>query len=134
MSDGTKAKIDWIEYARGMCLILIVLAHSQIPWKIFEFIIYAIAVFPFLSGYLHNPKSLKELFKKRFPMLVAYYYIGAINYIVWVLLVTDKFRKADNFTYLKNFLLVITDKFDQIPLGIVPLWYLVFLFFAEILY
>lgn len=134
MSNGTKAKIDWIEYARGLALFLVVFAHSQIPWKVFEVISYLIVIFPFLSGYLHNAKSLKDLVKKRLPLLASYYYIGAINYLVWVSLVSGNFRKADNLTYLKNFVLVQTDKFDQIPLGIVPLWYLVFLFFAEILY
>ncbi|MEN3042614.1 MAG: hypothetical protein ABDH59_04855, partial [Fervidobacterium sp.] len=115
-------------------MIIVILAHSQVPWKLFEFVSFIIVVFPFLSGYLHNSKSLRELFKKRLPLLSSYYYIGAINYLIWGFFVGKEFKKVENLTYLWNFLLVNTDKLDSIPLNIVPLWYLVFLFFAEMLY
>ncbi|ANE42089.1 MAG: acyltransferase family protein [Fervidobacterium pennivorans] len=121
----------WVDYARGLALIMVILAHSQIPWKLFGFVSYVIVVFPFLTGYLMKDMSFKDFFAKRITLLISYYYIGLISYILWILLVPEAFRKADNLTYLKNFLLVRTDLLDKIPLPIVPLWYLVFLFVAE---
>jgi len=124
----------WIDYARGLALILVVLAHSQIPGRLFEFISYVIVVFPLISGYLMKEMSIIELIKRRKTLILSYYYIGAIGYLVWVMCVPDIFRKADNLTYLKNYILVRTDLFDKIPLPIVPLWYLIFLFIAELMY
>ncbi|WP_448374333.1 acyltransferase family protein [Fervidobacterium sp.] len=137
LSEGrttTRKRELWIDYARGLALIMVVLAHSQIPDKFFGFVSYVIVVFPFISGYLMKDMKLKELIKKRFTLVIAYYYIGFICYLIWVLLVPTDFRKADNLTYLKNFLLVRTDLLQQIPLSIVPLWYLIFLFFSELMY
>jgi len=34
----------WIDYARGLALIMVVLAHSQIPSKLFAFVSYVIVV------------------------------------------------------------------------------------------
>ncbi|MGC9771261.1 acyltransferase family protein [Fervidobacterium islandicum] len=130
MGESKKREL-WIDYTRGTALIMVVLAHSQVPEKMFAFISYVIVVFPFLSGYLMKALSFREFFKKRITMVISYYYIGLIGYIVWILTVPEGFRKADNLTYLKNFLLVRTDLLDQIPLTIVPLWYLIFLFVAE---
>ncbi len=124
----------WIDYARGLALVFVIFAHSFLPRRLFEFITYIIVVFPFLSGYLYKDKSPKEVVKKRWTFLLTYYYAGAINYILWVYLAPVNFKNVDNLTYLKNFLLVRTDLLDQVPPLLVPLWYLVFLFFVEVIY
>ncbi|MGC8820354.1 MAG: acyltransferase family protein [Fervidobacterium sp.] len=134
VSEHQHNRLNWIDYTRGFALIFVIFAHSQIPSHLFEFVSYIIAVFPFISGYLYKAKSINDVVKKRFPFILSYYYIGAINYLIWIAFVPDTFRRADNFTYLKNYLLVRTDLFEKIPLVVVPLWYLVFLFFAEVLY
>jgi len=36
--------------------------------------------------------------------------------------------------YLKNFVFVRTDLLDAVPINMIPLWYLFFLFVAELLY
>ncbi|MFN6992099.1 MAG: acyltransferase family protein [Fervidobacterium sp.] len=127
-------RINWVDYVRGFGIIVVIFAHSQIPWNLFRLISFIIVLFPFLSGYLHKPKSLKDLIKKRYPLVLGYYYMGFINYIIWILLVPEEIRKVDNLTYLKNFLLVRTDLFSEIPLGIIPMWYLIYIFIAEITY
>ncbi len=124
----------WVDYARGLALVLVIFAHSFLPWRLFEFITYIIVIFPFLSGYLYKDRSTKDVIKSRWTFLLTYYYAGAINYILWVYLAPADFKKADNLTYLKNFLLVRTDLLDQVPPLLVPLWYLVFLFFVEVIY
>jgi len=124
----------WIDYARGLALIMVVLAHSQIPSKLFAFVSYVIVVFPFLTGYLMKDMSFKDFFAKRTTLIISYYYIGLIGYILWIFLVPETFKKAGNLTYLKSFLLVRTDLLEKIPLPIVPLWYLIFLFVAEFMF
>uniref|UniRef100_A0A7V4KBY8 Acyltransferase 3 domain-containing protein n=2 Tax=Fervidobacterium pennivorans TaxID=93466 RepID=A0A7V4KBY8_FERPE len=130
-SNANKNRELWVDYARGLALIMVVLAHSQIPWKLFGFVSYVIVVFPFLTGYLMKDMGFKDFFAKRITLVISYYYIGAISYILWIFLVPEAFRKTDNVTYLKNFLLVRTDLLEKIPLPIVPLWYLIFLIVAE---
>ncbi|MFN3692073.1 MAG: acyltransferase family protein [Fervidobacterium sp.] len=133
-STSSHNRYDWIDYTRGFGMIAVIFAHSQIPWNLFRLISFLIVVFPFLSGYLHKPKSFKDLLRKRYQLVLSYYYMGFINYIIWILLVPEEIKKADNLTYLKNFLLVKTDLFTEIPLGIVPMWYLIYIFIAEITY
>ncbi|MGQ9855325.1 MAG: acyltransferase family protein [Fervidobacterium sp.] len=131
---GEKERLFWIDYARGLGLILVVLAHSQLPFKIFEIISYIIVIFPFISGYLYKEMNLKEFFKKRIPLIYSYYYIGFIGLVLWIFLVPVELKKADNLSYVINYIFVRTVDMDSVPLTIVPLWYLFFLFLAEFVY
>lgn len=134
LKQSSKQWHDWVDYTRGFGMIAVIFAHSQLPRNLFKLIAFVIVLFPFLSGYLHKATSLKTLIQKRQQLVISYYYMGLINYLVWILLIPEQMRKADNLTYLKNFLLVKSDLFSEIPLSIIPLWYLIYLFFADIIY
>ncbi len=129
-------RIEWLDYSRGLAIILVVLAHSQCPTAVFEFLTYIIAIFPFISGYLY-PKdgvSAKKVIKKKSSLILSYYFLGFINYLFWVFAAQESFKNVDMGEYLKNFIFVRTDLLDAVPINMIPLWYLFFLFVAELLY
>lgn len=129
-------RIEWLDYSRGLAIILVVLAHSQCPTAVFEFLTYIIAIFPFISGYLY-PKdgvSVKKIIKKRSNLILSYYFLGFINYLFWVFAAQESFKNVGTGECLKNFILVRTDLFNAVPINIIPLWYLFFLFVVELLY
>ncbi|MFN4199744.1 MAG: hypothetical protein ACK4FU_00570 [Fervidobacterium gondwanense] len=131
---GERERLHWIDYARGLGLVLVLLAHSQLPFKIFGIASYIIVIFPFISGYLYKEMNLNEFFKKRIPLIYSYYYIGFIGLVLWIFLVPVELKKADNLSYVINYIFVRTVDMDSVPLTIVPLWYLFFLFLAEFVY
>ncbi|HOQ40198.1 MAG TPA: hypothetical protein PKI14_09625 [Fervidobacterium sp.] len=74
MATSAPNRIEWLDYSRGLAIILVILAHSQCPTFIFEFLTYIIAIFPFISGYLY-PKdgtSVTKIIKKKSNLLLAY--------------------------------------------------------------
>ncbi len=130
----SERRIHWIDYTKGFTVLLVVLAHSMIPYSFFEFLSYGISVFPFISGYLQKSMELKTFLIKRWRYLFWYYYVGLINTVLWIILTPQSLRTSSSWEYLKNFLIVKTDIINSIPLNVVPLWFFVMLFFLELIY
>ncbi len=129
-------RIEWLDYSRGLAIIFVLLAHSQCPTAVFEFLTYIIAIFPFISGYLYpsDGVSAKKIIAKKSNLILSYYFLGFINYLFWTFAAQESFKNVGKGEYLKNFILVRTDLLDAVPINIIPLWYLFFFFVAELLY
>lgn len=85
-----KKRIEWIDIAKGIGMVLVMLGHAQIPYvspfcdeiSIQDVFLYSfhIPLFMFLSGLCFSDKDIKfsEFFKKKFKSLIVPYIFFAI--------------------------------------------------------
>ncbi|GIM30163.1 O-acetyltransferase [Clostridium polyendosporum] len=82
-------RLDWIDMAKGLGMILVMITHAPIPDQ-FKQIIYTfhMPLFFFLSGYLFSISkynSFLAFFKRKFKSLVIpYFTLSFINYMYWI--------------------------------------------------
>lgn len=131
-------KIAWIDMARGMGMILVMLGHSAFPLNRVIYVFH-IPLFFFLSGYLyneskyHNPSLLIK--NKSKHLLVPYLAFAVINFAVHVFSTL-----AEKHTIVMRDVLVhVAGPFVAIrntawTSGIGPFWFISCLFVTEILY
>lgn len=83
-----KTRIQWIDIAKGLGIILVIIGHAGTPNIIGKYIYgFHMPLFFIISGYLyssiHQSGSLKELIQKRYKnYLVPYFVLGLINWII----------------------------------------------------
>lgn len=71
-------RIEWIDIARGIAILLVIIGHSIIGLEINRFIFsFHIPLFFILSGYLFRRKEIKTvLIKNAYKILIPYYLTG----------------------------------------------------------
>lgn len=82
-------RLKWIDMAKGLGMILVMLAHAPFPKTIVVWIYsFHMALFFFLSGYvleISKYKSLQEILRQKVKrLIVPYLSFSLINYIYWV--------------------------------------------------
>ncbi len=85
-----KNRIEWIDTAKGIGLLCVILGHLHIPYLSAWIYTFHIPLFFFLSGCVFNGQkySFKEYFIRRFKsLIVPYFVLGAVilffNYVVF---------------------------------------------------
>ena len=121
---GKKNRIEWIDTARGIGIILVILGH--IGFGRFNQWIYSfhLPLFVFLSGLLFNPKvPFKTLIKKRVKSLIIPYFCFGVIIMIEEMISYSRF----DFDYFICFIrdLVIQRRFRFI-------WFITFIFVIEI--
>ena len=102
-------RIEWIDIARGIAIILVCLGHRDIPKSLSTWIYtFHIPVFFFLSGYVtkyEKYKNVKEFIVRKVKGLIAPYFSLGIVYIVLQFLYSLVFHNEFNtIKHLKNLL------------------------------
>lgn len=127
----TKKRLAYIDYARGIGIILMVMGHIGFGERFYHYIhAFHMPVFFVMSGYLYREKeSLKqEILKKVKQLIVPYISIGAFHYAFWLLI----HHGENNLTEpLINLLWVNTN--TNMPIA-GALWFLTCLFFVDIIF
>lgn len=132
-------RIDWIDSLKGIGILLVMLAHTNIPekWKIF-ILTFHMPLFFFISGFLFNPKkynnTLGFLKKKLFGLIIPYFFLSIILYFYWIVFENryfsptniDIFRPIAGIFYGVN-------QYDFMPMNDV-LWFIPCLFVVELLF
>lgn len=84
-------RLEWIDTAKGIGILLIVLGHVDIPGVFKDFIYsFHVPLFFLISGYLYNheyySENFTELVKSKFSRLVVPYFISnaIIFFITWI--------------------------------------------------
>lgn len=128
-------RIDWIDTAKGIGIIIVVLGHNRAPQTMLQFIYaFHMPLFFFLSGIVFNIKKYSKLFdlvKRKFKTLIIPYIVfNLITYAYWIF-ISQPERTNDN--VIKPIIGII---FGYGPLMIhnSALWFLTCLFFTEILF
>lgn len=81
-------RIDWIDYAKALCIFLVVLGHSHIPLSIKSIVyVFHIPLFFFLSGVLFSFEkypNYKSFLKRRvFQLVLPYLFFNVVTYLFW---------------------------------------------------
>lgn len=76
----SKERIRWIDTAKGIGIILVMLGHNYLDWKfVFWFYSFHMALFFFLSGYtFQKTENFKAFIRKKFKGLVVPYVFFAL--------------------------------------------------------
>lgn len=118
----------------GVAIFLIMFIHSGTPDSIYAFLSYGLSCLIFARGYQWRDKSFKELINSRIQLLETYYFAGLINTVIFILVVPREFLTTSKWNYFLNFAFGKLSDLNQVPLTMIPLWFLLMLFFAELIY
>ena len=119
MSSGDNRRIEWIDAAKGIGIILVVLGHMTIP-RLAKLFIYSfhMPLFFFISGYLHKRNfSVKWCARKVDALIVPYWMYGVI--IMCAMSAIGRWGWMEMIERMVK------------GIGVDPLWFLVCLFFSE---
>jgi acyltransferase len=133
--NNTFLRVVWIDIARGLGILSVVVFHSGfLPFSIYLVPLvnsWMIAIFVFTGGYLFKPNlTISYLFSKIKTLLIPYFIVGSISFLGWLYLRNNYPEKIlwqpENISLI-NF---ISGK-NLIFNG--PLWFLPTYFFATII-
>jgi len=125
--------------AKGYGIILVILAHTAIPDKIFWFIFsFHMPLFFFLSGYLLNLEKYKswiDFLKSRAKKLIIPYIIFFIILFIYWTLLGHRFGETHDLN-VKNWQILYQFTYAStaliMPFG--PIWFLLSLFWVEVIF
>jgi fucose 4-O-acetylase-like acetyltransferase len=132
--------ILWIDFAKTVGILLVVLGHMHIQEKYITVIFaFHMPLFFFVSGYLDKNKSIKETFLKGVKsLLIPYLLLYAISYLCWFstifvrrgeISLSNVFLKP-----LMGLLLGIGQDTNMSTMVAIPLWFLIGLFHVKMLH
>ena len=134
MSEIKNRRIDYLDLARGICMICIVLGHlgnDGINHVVFTF---HLPVFYLITGFFHDPKAkVTDILKKRFRTLIIPYFFACICIMVSYLIINLGILHTDPasikeriFKFISASIYAAGDSWDHpfiIP-GIGAIWFL----------
>ena len=142
-NESTHNRIEWIDFARGVVIILMLVGHSNPPEGVWHFIYgFHVPFFFILSGYLYNKEKweklgFKELLKSRLKTyIVPYFGLSLINLLInipyeWYRGIRGGALRASTFSHLE-WILYSLGQNDKVP-NCTPLWFLPALFVGTVL-
>lgn len=133
-----KQRIAWIDYAKGLSMVAVILYHTQIPQP-FKGFAYAVClpVFFFLSGYTANTQdfeSLKQFWRKRIlRLLIPYLSFNCITYLFWLIIGRHYGLESAPISWWRPLLGIVYGNSTYLT-HYAPLWFLSCLISLETLY
>lgn len=83
---SSNKRIQWIDIAKGIGIILVLIGHISLNKKINNFIYsFHMPLFFILSGYLYKNKE-NYVKKKTKTILVPYFIVSIISFVYWFLI------------------------------------------------
>jgi fucose 4-O-acetylase-like acetyltransferase len=134
----TQQRLKWIDAARGIAILFVVLGHNSIPRAVGNYIYsFHIPLFFMISGYLFAMKKYREfprfLRKKAATLLVPYVVFYAVMFIYFVL-IGNRYGETSGMSMwipVKGFFYSNSDNLQDI---FRPMWFLTCLFVVEIMF
>lgn len=124
-------RIEWIDLAKGIGMILVMLGHAKMPSYLGKFIYsFHMPLFFFLSGCVFSDKNIatgKFILKKFKSIIIPYIFFSAIYIAIDIIM--EFLNKSLNFDFVLNELnlyFVVTREH--------AIWFLPCLFFVEVLF
>ena len=135
---NTGKRILWIDYAKSICIYLVLLGHAHASQPVTDFIYtFHMPLFFFLSGCLFSFEkhpNFKEFAIKRFKgLMVPYLWINLITYLFWLFAGRNFGEDATISTTWYSPIIGIllgNEKMVNNP----PMWFFICLYFLEIFY
>ena len=119
-------RIEWIDTAKGLGLMLVFIGHLHPPYLSTWIYTCHMPLFFFLSGLVFSTHPFREFIKKRFlRLIIPYFCLGIVIYLFWAGIYAFENRPArDYWDMLSNFL-------EQRAFWTV--WFLAALFVADVI-
>ena len=85
-------RIEWIDVAKGLGILSVILTHCYIPETLLKHYLYSfhMPLFFILSGYFHKVDIQMNIIKKRFRTLIIPYVFFYITFIHSIFLLSNK--------------------------------------------
>lgn len=130
-------RIEWVDVAKGIGIVLVVLGHNKAPGYLINFIYaFHMPLFFFMSGLLTNPNRYKNAFKflksKFVKLIIPYIVFNAITYLYWVFIDKPPRTYENIIVPLKGMLYGVGT--DGWLLHNNALWFLTCLFLIEVMF
>ena len=129
MTNNLPARIGWVDAAKGIGLLCVILGHLNIPYVATWVYFFHMPLFFFLSGFVFSggKYDLKTFLSKKVRSLVIpYFTLGGVIFLFWCILYALEGRcAADYLDMLRNFL--VQEHFWTV-------WFLACLFLTELIY
>ncbi|MBO8160837.1 MAG: acyltransferase family protein [Thermosipho sp. (in: Bacteria)] len=127
-------RIREIDISRGILILIVVFVHSHIPYSIVVYISYFLSTFMFISGYLYKDENFSVKLKKIVLNLwIPFVFLSSIGYVIFYIINKNIGYSDDVFSSYFNFLLFGYAPIDM-PVNVLPLWYLYMFAIAEVLF
>ncbi|MBN8253923.1 acyltransferase family protein [Priestia flexa] len=131
-------RINWIDTAKGIGILLVVLGHTSIPSNLESWIYsFHMPLFFFLSGFLFKeskyPTMIIFLKKKVQTLLIPYFAFSLLTYLFWAVILNNIGASSSKW-YIPLIGIFYSNGTDQWMLHNTPLWFLTCLFVVELLY
>ena len=127
----SKKRLEYIDYARGFCIILMIMGHIGFGDAFYKFIhAFHMPIFFVMSGYLYRDKENigSEIVRKIKQLIVPYFIIGIGHYLIWLVLNHD----SDDLTEPLINLLWVNTNLNMPIAG--ALWFLTCLFWVDVIF
>ena len=136
---NTGKRILWIDYAKSICIYLVLLGHAHASQPVTDFIYtFHMPLFFFLSGCLFSFEkhpNFKEFAIKRFKgLMVPYLWINLITYLFWLLAGRNFGEDATISTTWYSPIIGILLGYSKQMIHNTPMWFFICLYFLEIFY
>jgi len=130
-------RIEWVDVAKGIGIILVVLGHNKAPGYIINFIYaFHMPLFFFMSGLLNNPTRYTNAFhffrSKFVKLIIPYMVFNAVTYLYWVFIDKPPRTYENIIIPLKGMLYGVGT--DGWLLHNNALWFLTCLFLIEVIF
>ena len=130
-------RIDWIDYFKGIGIILVVIGHNFLPPDIRKWIYsFHMPLFFFVGGLTINPKRYKDISeftkKKAVGLLIPYVAINLCTIATWV--VFNKILGSSEVSLSTLLYGILYANNDKIPLLCGPSWFIPTLFLSEVVF
>jgi fucose 4-O-acetylase-like acetyltransferase len=130
MANINAQRIDWIDQAKGIGILLVVIGHMNIPQELSKIIFsFHMPLFFFVSGYLYNEKkyslNFKDVWQSKLRSLVWPFVTFTILYLI-VSALTNAHSSIESIDYVRLI------KGNRSPNT--PLWFLTALFSTEVIF
>lgn len=132
-------RILWIDYAKSICIYLVLLGHAHASQPVTDFIYtFHMPLFFFLSGCLFSFEkhpNFKEFAIKRFKgLMVPYLWINLITYLFWLFAGRNFGEDATISTTWYSPIIGILLGYSKQMIHNTPMWFFICLYFLEIFY
>lgn len=133
-------RIEWIDIAKGLGMILVIMGHSYVPEYFNEYLLsFHMPLFFLISGYLFyskkNQKICEFIQNKARTLLIPYFVFSFASYIEWAIVEKCVIGKFEDISYIKPFVgIFYSNNVNDFMIFNGVLWFITCLFVVEVMY
>lgn len=142
MQENSAKRIDWLDYAKGIVICLVIIGHNGHNLIYGDFVNRVIGTFDMpaffiISGYLYKNRTFKTCISRNFKRLLIPYLFVSLFYCLWIAFTNIIHNNNLTYTIIDYLLSILccygfNYKANRLSLG--ALWFLTALFVSNVLF